>query len=73
MVGSAIKNETTNALNQIFRILLTSPILQPPRVEYEYTDLARSLTSLFDTLIEWGEKHDEIISNSREKYDKRKS
>ena len=45
----------------------------PPRVEYEYTDLANSLTPVFDTLEEWGDKYDDIICKSRNEYDDAKS
>lgn len=41
----------------------------PPRVEYEYTDLANSLVPIFDTLVEWSDKHYEAVSKARQKYD----
>jgi DNA-binding HxlR family transcriptional regulator len=41
----------------------------PPRVEYEYTDLANSLVPIFDTLVEWSNKHYGSVSKARQKYD----
>lgn len=41
----------------------------PPRVEYEYTDLANSLELIFDTLVKWSDKHGGAVIKARQKYD----
>ncbi|WP_069471956.1 winged helix-turn-helix transcriptional regulator [Candidatus Marithrix sp. Canyon 246] len=41
----------------------------PPRVEYEYTDLANSLAPIFETLVEWSDKNYGAVSKARQKYD----
>ena len=40
----------------------------PPRVEYELTDLGRSLLPHIEQLAVWAEKHMETILKNREKY-----
>jgi DNA-binding HxlR family transcriptional regulator len=41
----------------------------PPRVEYEITDLGRSLAPLFSGLHEWGAVHMPQVEQSRLRYD----
>src|SRR4051812_20201307 len=41
----------------------------PPRVEYEITDLGRSLAPLFAGLAEWGAEHLGTVQRARETYD----
>lgn len=38
---------------------------QPPRTEYSLTELGRSLLSVIDALIEWGEKNRELFGQSQ--------
>lgn len=65
MINAALYNNRNNKRTQYLEV--------PPRVEYEYTDLANSLTPVFDTLEEWGDKYDDIICKSRNEYDDAKS
>jgi DNA-binding HxlR family transcriptional regulator len=44
----------------------------PPRVEYELTDLGRSLLPHIEQLALWAEQHMETILKNREKYAKQK-
>jgi DNA-binding HxlR family transcriptional regulator len=41
----------------------------PPRVEYEITDLGRTLAPLFAQLAEWGAEHLETVQRARDAYD----
>lgn len=41
----------------------------PPRVEYETTALARSLTPVFDILADWSESHIDEVTAARHRYD----
>ncbi|MCO1656063.1 helix-turn-helix transcriptional regulator [Pseudonocardia sp. S2-4] len=41
----------------------------PPRVEYEITELGRSLAPLFAELAEWGAAHLDAVQRAREAYD----
>ncbi len=43
----------------------------PPRVEYECTDLANSLASIFDALVIWGDVHGAEVAKAQRRYDKR--
>lgn len=43
----------------------------PPRVEYEYTDLAKSLSDIFDALVMWGDENEDLITKARRQYDTR--
>jgi DNA-binding HxlR family transcriptional regulator len=75
-IGDVSQKMLTQQLRELERdglIKRTQYLEVPPRVEYEYTDLASSLTPVFDTLVEWGEKHDARISKSRKEYDSGKS
>ena len=44
----------------------------PPRVEYELTDLGRSLLPHIEQLAGWAEKHMECILKNREQYAQKK-
>lgn len=44
----------------------------PPRVEYELTDLGRSLLQPLAELIDWAKKNTSTIQNSRKKYSKKR-
>ncbi|MEU7553091.1 helix-turn-helix domain-containing protein [Streptomyces sp. NPDC044571] len=41
----------------------------PPRVEYTLSDLGRSLTPIFQTLLAWGEAHLTAVEAARHAYD----
>ncbi len=41
----------------------------PPRVEYEITDLGRSLAPLFEHLANWAGTHLETVQQARQDYD----
>ncbi|HEX2314857.1 MAG TPA: helix-turn-helix domain-containing protein [Thermomonospora sp.] len=41
----------------------------PPRVEYEITDLGRSLSPVFATLAEWSDEHLPQVHAARRAYD----
>ncbi|MGY8992043.1 MAG: winged helix-turn-helix transcriptional regulator [Rhodospirillales bacterium] len=45
----------------------------PPRVEYEYTDLAKSLEPVFATLIKWSDNHGAAVKNAQQKYDRKQT
>lgn len=44
----------------------------PPRVEYELTDLGRSLLPHIEQLAQWAEQHMDCILKNREKYSQKK-
>lgn len=41
----------------------------PPRVEYEITDLGRSLAPVFAALVNWSEDHLTDVTRARNIYD----
>ena len=41
----------------------------PPRVEYEISDLGRSLAPLFATLAQWSDAHLATVEDARRAYD----
>lgn len=41
----------------------------PPRVDYELTDLGRSVGGLLDAILSWSEDHSAEITAARERYD----
>jgi DNA-binding HxlR family transcriptional regulator len=45
----------------------------PPRVEYELTDLGRSLLPHIEQLAQWAEQHMDCILKNREKYSQKKA
>ena len=44
----------------------------PPRVEYEYTELAKTLIPIFDILITWSDKNGPEVIKSQQRYEKNK-
>lgn len=71
-IGDVSQKMLTQQLRELERdglIKRTQYLEIPPRVEYEYTNLASSLTQVFDTLEEWGNEHKDIISKARKEYD----
>jgi DNA-binding HxlR family transcriptional regulator len=43
----------------------------PPRVDYELTDLGRSVVDLLDAVLLWSERHSAEITQARQRYDAR--
>ena len=41
----------------------------PPRVEYETTELGRTLSPVFQTLAAWSDRHMDQIASARQRYD----
>jgi DNA-binding HxlR family transcriptional regulator len=41
----------------------------PPRVEYEITDLGRSLAPVFAALVTWSDEHLVDVTHARDSYD----
>ena len=62
----------TQRLRQLERdglVLRTYHAEVPPRVEYEITDLGRSLAPLFATLAEWSAEYLPAVEQAREAFD----
>jgi DNA-binding HxlR family transcriptional regulator len=62
----------TQRLRQLERDGLVSRTIHaevPPRVEYEITELGRSLAPLFATLVEWSLSNLEKVNRARAEYD----
>ena len=45
----------------------------PPRVEYQLTDLGRTLTDPLDTLWNWAAAHMHAVTDARDAYDRRQT
>lgn len=41
----------------------------PPRVEYEISDLGRTLSTVFATLVSWSDDHLSAVEDARRRYD----
>lgn len=62
----------TQRLRQLERDGLVSRTMHPeipPRVEYEITDLGRSLAPVFHALVNWSENHLADVTQARSSYD----
>jgi DNA-binding HxlR family transcriptional regulator len=62
----------TQRLRQLERDGLVSRTMYPeipPRVEYEITDLGRSLAPVFAALVNWSEDHLTGVTHARNSYD----
>lgn len=62
----------TQRLRQLERDGLVSRTMHPeipPRVEYEITDLGRSLAPVFHALVNWSENHLADVTQARSGYD----
>jgi DNA-binding HxlR family transcriptional regulator len=62
----------TQRLRQLERDGLVSRTMHPqipPRVEYEITDLGRSLAPVFASLVSWSEGHLGEVDDARKDYD----
>src|SRR6204780_211495 len=75
MVGGISQRMLTLTLRGLERDgLVTRTVFPtiPPRVDYELTDLGRSLLSAVEPLGAWAQTHVADIHKAREKFDKRK-
>jgi len=72
LVGGITAKVLTQRLRQLERDGLVSRTFYPgipPRVEYEITDLARSLAPVFASLTTWAQDHLGDIEKARTSYD----
>lgn len=73
MVPAVTPKVLTGRLRQLERdglIKRTYHAEMPPRVEYETTALARSLTPVFNVLADWSDAHIDEVSAARRRYDR---
>lgn len=71
-IGTITPKVLTQRLRQLERdglVVRTHHAEVPPRVEYEISDLGRSLAPIFATLAEWSATHLELIEQARESFD----
>ncbi|SHL49754.1 transcriptional regulator, HxlR family [Pseudonocardia thermophila] len=71
-LGSITPKVLTQRLRQLERdglVRRTQHLEVPPRVEYEITDLGRSLAPAFHTLAEWVDRHLADVEAARKSYD----
>ncbi|WP_461006032.1 winged helix-turn-helix transcriptional regulator [Streptomyces capparidis] len=71
-IGSITPKVLTQRLRQLERdglVVRTYHPEVPPRVEYEISELGRSLAPLFASLAEWSAAHLDEVGRSREEYD----
>jgi len=71
-VGSITPKVLTQRLRQLERdglVTRTHHAEIPPRVEYEITDLGRSLSPVFASLVTWSGQHLESVGMARAAYD----
>lgn len=72
LVGGITAKVLTQRLRQLERDGLVSRTFHPeipPRVEYEITDLGRSLAPVFAALVTWSGEHLDAVSSARTDYD----
>jgi DNA-binding HxlR family transcriptional regulator len=72
-VSPKMLTQTLRALERDGLVTRTVYPVVPPRVDYELTDLGRSLLSLCEALTAWAEKHIEDVMGARDAYDTRES
>jgi DNA-binding HxlR family transcriptional regulator len=73
-IGSITPKVLTQRLRQLERdglVLRTYTPEVPPRVEYEITDLGRSLSPVFASLVEWSNGNLDGVELARRRYDAR--
>lgn len=73
-IGSITAKVLTQRLRQLERdglVVRRYYAEVPPRVEYEITELGRSLEPLFAELTSWGRDHAAAIEQARSRYDSR--
>ncbi|MER7205170.1 transcriptional regulator [Streptomyces sp. CB01635] len=71
-IGTITPKVLTQRLRQMERdglVVRTYYPEVPPRVEYEISDLGRSLAPLFATLAEWSSGHLPLVEEARERFD----
>jgi len=74
LVGGITAKVLTQRLRQLERDWLVSRTMYaeiPPRVEYEITDLGRSLAPVFASLVTWSDGHLADVAEARRDYDDR--
>jgi DNA-binding HxlR family transcriptional regulator len=72
LLGPVTPKVLTQRLRQLERDGLVRRTLypeSPPRAEYEITDLGRTLSPVFATLVEWSDAHLEEVHAARRDYD----
>jgi DNA-binding HxlR family transcriptional regulator len=72
LVGPVTAKVLTQRLRQLERdglIARTYHAEIPPRVEYETTDLGRTLSPVFAILVSWSEDHLPAVHQARQRYD----
>lgn len=72
LVGGITAKVLTQRLRQLERdglVARTTYPEIPPRVEYEITDLGRSLASVFASLVNWSDEHLDHVLGARTVYD----
>ena len=73
-IGSVSQKMLTQQLRELERdglVRRTQYPEIPPRVEYECTDLAKSLVPIFDVLEKWSDKHRADIIKAQRRYDRK--
>jgi len=76
LIGAVSQKMLTQQLRELERdglVKRTQYKEIPPRVEYECTALANSLSGIFDTLVDWGNEKGDEITKARRRYDRRKT
>ncbi|MEU1084701.1 helix-turn-helix domain-containing protein [Streptomyces sp. NPDC005908] len=71
-IGTITPKVLTQRLRQLERdglVVRTYHPEVPPRVEYEISELGRSLAPLFAHLTEWGAAHLDRVERARQEYD----
>lgn len=72
LVGSITAKVLTQRLRQLERdglVARTTYPEIPPRVEYEITELGRSLAPVFASLVTWSDEHLDQVLGARSAYD----
>ncbi len=72
-IGTVSQKMLTQQLRELIRdglVIRTQFAEIPPRVEYEQTDLAKSLTPVFEALINWSDAHGGAVAQNRANYDR---
>ena len=72
LVGGITAKVLTQRLRQLERDGLVTRTMHPeipPRVEYEITDLGRSLAPVFHALVNWSQDHLAEVTRARNGYD----
>jgi DNA-binding HxlR family transcriptional regulator len=73
-IGGVSQKMLTQQLRELQRdglVVRTQYEEIPPRVEYALTELADSLKPLFESIVNWSDKHEDAIHKARVKYDQK--